>query len=158
MTKTLSQNYKICYITLTEPFKSLVEELREKNANLKQIFFIDCISVLALQNLGKIVNIEKGTIRKKGFEYFSNPHALDLLMIEINSVLINLKPDIIIFDSLNTLVSYTDSERVLQAIHNLTPAIKLLRCKMILNCTQEDTDRVFVKDLEMFVDKAVSLS
>jgi archaellum biogenesis ATPase FlaH len=158
MTKTLSQTYKICYVTLTEPFKSLVEELKKKNAKLSKVFFIDCISVLALQNMGKMINVDSGTIREKGVVYVITPRALDLLMMEINAVITNLKPDVIIFDSLTTLVLYNDSERVLQRIHNLTPSIKLAGSKMILTCAQEDKDQAFVKDLEMFVDNVVNLS
>jgi hypothetical protein len=157
MTRALSQTYKVCYVTVTQPFKSLEEKLREKNANLERIFFIDCISVFALQNAGKMINTGSGTIREKGVVFITNPHAFDLLMIEINLVLINLKPDIIIIDSLTSLVSYVDSVRVLRGIHNLTPSIKLAGCKMILNCAEEDKDKVFVKDLEMFVDSVVSL-
>jgi len=133
----------VLYVTLNKPTTVIESFLKNAKADLNKFYFVDCVSKL----LGA----------KKQVSVVSSPQALTELNITINKTLKKEKVDIIIFDSLSTLIAYNDSFMVVKFIHSFISNIRQLPTKILFTLLKEDEGNPAIKDVSMFVDKVTEL-
>ncbi len=134
----------IVYVTLNKPYKVLVESFEKKGINAKKMAFIDCAS---------------GSIQKpKDYDvlFVSSPEALTELSITINETM-KKSTNIIIFDSVSTLLVYKEPSIVVKFIHSMISKIRAADKKCVMISLSEDANKTVLKDIGMFIDKMVVL-
>ena len=145
--KTVSKSYKkICYVSLNKPYYTVLKTFSEAKLDTKNIFFIDCVSQKAKQSKG--INVS----------YVSSPKALTELNITINNVLSKQKTEIMVFDSLSTLLVYQQSLSIIKFVHSIISTLRNSNSKCVFLCLKEDIKTDLVKDISMFADKVVHIS
>ena len=137
--KTVSKSYKkICYVSLNKPCYTVAKAFSEAKADTKKLFFIDCVSQNARQSKG--INVS----------YVSSPKALTELNIAINKVLGIQKTEIIVFDSLSTLLVYQQTQTIIKFVHSIISTLRNKSSKAVFLCLKEDIKTDLIKDISMF--------
>ncbi|MCK4492232.1 MAG: hypothetical protein KAU03_06385, partial [Candidatus Altiarchaeales archaeon] len=72
-------------------------------------------------------------------------------------VMANQKPVVMLFDSPSTLLIYNREDYVTKFVHSLTSKLAMWGSKGIFTVPEESAGILMVKDIEMFVDKTISL-
>ena len=148
VSKQLSNDKKICYVTLNKTHNSLKNLFRNAgDINLENIIFIDAITC----SISKIAD--------EGDCYFvSSPQALTELSITINECL-QKKIDYVIFDSLTTVLIYHRGveEPVMRFITNITNLLEKYDCKGIFYALNVVEHKLFLNESSMVVDKIIQL-
>jgi hypothetical protein len=141
VTKT---NKNILYVTLNKSYKVLAESFEKKGIDTKKITFIDSVS--------------GGVQKPKDYKvYFvSSPKALTELSITINETM-KQNIDIMVLDSLSTLLVYEDPLTVVKFVHSIVSKIRDVNKKCVMTSLSEDAGKSILKDLSMFVDKVIVL-
>jgi archaellum biogenesis ATPase FlaH len=131
---------KICYVSLNKPYTTLIKILNEKSIDTKKFIFVDAVS---------------GKVGKQDDVFFvSSPRALTDLGITMSKVL-KKDIDIILFDSLSTLLIYEESSTVIKFSHSIISKSRETDKKCIFISMKEDMKTGMMKDLNMIVDKIV---
>ncbi len=134
---------KICYVTVNDPYKTVVSNIPKVKS---EIFWVDCVS--------STVKIHKP---EKHVTHVSSPHALTEISITVKNVIKKEKTDFVIFDSISAQLVYEDVSVILRFIHNLTLALREMNLNVMFIILKEDAVEELMKDLTMFVDKAIEL-
>lgn len=98
-----ANNYCV-YVTITRPYKALIDEFGELIEDTDRIKFIDCVS--------KIVGISS---REENCIFIDSPTMLEKLAIEITNLLKEAdenRSKFLILDSLSTLMVYNDDPKI----------------------------------------------
>jgi hypothetical protein len=85
----------------------------------------------------------------------SSPKALTEMSITIGKVLELGKIEALIFDSLSTLLVYTDPSTVVKFTHSLISLLRSKNVSGLLMCVEGGASSNMVKDISMFADKVV---
>ena len=136
---------KIGYITINRPYSALMETFSRCNINKSKFYFVDAITatVQAPQAVDNCL-------------FVSSPTALTDLGLAFSSMLSEKKCDVILFDTISTLIIYQDLASVLKFVHNLVTKVRVMNKKAILIALRDDGETL-IKDLNMFVDKIIEL-
>ena len=132
---------RICYTALNKPCSILSQSFKKSGIDLKKILFIECS--------GKTVD---GKVEQ--VVYVSSPRALTEMCITIGKVIETGKIEVLIFDSLSTLLVYTDPSTVLKFTHSLITMLRSKSVSGILVCASSQSEAI-IKDISMFADKMV---
>jgi hypothetical protein len=132
---------RICYVSLNKPYSSAAETVEKSGADPKKFFFIDCTESHA-EETGQVVNV-------------SSPKALTEMSITIGKVLDLGKIEALIFDSLSTLLIYTDPSTVVKFTHSLISALRSKKVAGALICLEGGKNAELIKDISMFSDRVV---
>lgn len=135
---------RICYVSLNKPHTTILRELKEKKIDTEKLFFIDAVSQKIESDDAQVL-------------YISSPRALTELSITINKVLEIGKVQVVIFDSLSTLLVYEGSMTVIKFVHSVISTLRNLGAKAVFTCLKEDVSSDLVKDLNMFADEMIEL-
>jgi hypothetical protein len=131
----------MCYISLNKPYKTLLKNFENIDAN--KIFFIDSVS----GRVGKDENVV----------FVSSPKALTELSITITDVM-DREFSTFLLDSLSTLLIYGDTSAAIKFTHFLISKARMKNRKFIFTFLEEDSKKELMKDLNMFVDKVIFAS
>ncbi|MCD6477411.1 MAG: hypothetical protein J7K87_00185, partial [Candidatus Aenigmarchaeota archaeon] len=134
---------KICYITLNDPYATIISNLNIKE---EKIVFIDCVT--------STVESPKS---KKNVIFVSSPHALTEISISLEKAIKNKKVDFVIFDSISAMLIYEDSFTIMKFIHRLVLTFRARSISAFFVIMKEDLSDELMKDLAMFVDKIVGV-
>lgn len=147
--KQISDNYnKVCYISLNKIYQPLIKTLNASSVDISKFFFIDGITKTAIANPGKIPNC-----------YFvSGPDKITELGIAIHKVVSLHKSNILLFDSLSTLLVYKNVQIVKQFVHSIVGQMGALNCIPIFTCLEGKVETDLVKDLSMFIDNIIHVT
>jgi len=137
----------ICYVTLNKTYKALQENFKKNKIDLKNIVFIDCISMTI---------IKKPPLEKNCY-YVSSPGALTEVSIVIGKFL-KYNFNYIIFDSLNSLLVYQKKAPVAKFVSGLVNKVKSTKTRAIFYALSSEEQFNLIKDAGMFVDKVIDLS
>ena len=132
---------RICYTSLNKPYSTLSQSFKKSGIDLKKILFIECSG-----------NADGGKLEQ--VVYVSSPRALTEMCITIGKVIDMGKIEILIFDSLSTLLVYTDPSTVLKFTHSLITMLRSKSVSGILVCASSQSEAI-IKDISMFADKMV---
>ncbi|MFH2028673.1 MAG: hypothetical protein ABIJ08_06015 [Nanoarchaeota archaeon] len=143
--KSLSKK-KICYVTLNKTAESLMELFKKNNTDIKNIFFIDAISMM----------IKDMPNETESVAYISSPTALTDLSVRISQAL-SRNFDYIIFDSITNLYLHEYDEVVAVFVSSLVTRIKDTKTKTIFYALKLKEHEELLKVNSMFVDKTIDL-
>ena len=135
---------RICYVSLNKPYTTICRELENKKIDTEKFFFIDAVS-------------QKIESDKEHVLYVSSPRALTELSITINKVLEIGSVQVVVFDSLSTLLVYEGSMTVIKFVHSIISTIRNMKAKAVFTCLKEDISNDLIKDLNMFADDLIEL-
>ncbi|MEM2138670.1 MAG: hypothetical protein QXM96_00790 [Candidatus Woesearchaeota archaeon] len=135
----------IGYITLNKPFTKITSDLGKIGIDKDKFFFVDAITstVMAPPIVSNCI-------------FVSSPSALTEISVSFSSLVQEKNVDLIIFDTISTLIIYQDIGQVIKFAHNLITKARVLGKKTILLTLKEDSETL-IKDLNMFVDKVIEL-
>ncbi len=149
LSKYLSDNYKkICYVSLNEFYDSLSTNLEKVNADFDKFFIVDAITKTANTNI----------LEKSNAIFVSSPNALVELSLAITDCLENQNPDVLILDSISTLLIYEKESTVTKFVHSLIGKIKVAGSDCYLTALEGDSENETISDLGMFVDNSLTMS
>src|SRR3989344_4754851 len=147
--KRTSENYqRIALVNLNELYKSMIQHLKELGVDVNKFFFIDAITITSDKNVKKHDNAI----------FVSSPNSLIELSLAITQTLNTQKPDVLIFDSLSTMLIYEDESTVTKFVHSLIGKIKAYGLDAYFTALEGDANNECVKNLSMFVDKVSTLT
>lgn len=135
---------RICYVTLNKPSSSLQRSFKFFKIPTKNMFFIDAVS----QGLGKGKEEENVLM-------VSSPAALTELSVAIGESVKSRVFDVMLFDSLSTLNIYELGNRTERFTYHVINKIKSEDRKGIFTCLEDDVNTNLIKNLFMYVDKAL---
>ena len=144
--KDLGPEKRICYVALNKTSDSLIELFEENKIDLTNVVFIDAIS----QTFSKVKESTDKTY------FVKSPEALTDLSVAINKFL-EYKFDVLIFDSLTSLLTYRRKDIVIKFLRSLIDKIKKEKTQSIFYslCTPKTSD--FNNEVSSMVDKAIDL-
>lgn len=123
------------YVSLNKTQKSTENILTKAGINLKNIFFIDCISLEKIKN--KALHIP--------------PTELDLLSTAIISFIKEIKgKKFLIIDSLGTLLIYNDEKKVAKFVKEITEYASENACEVIALSPKTEEKELLTKIFNFF--------
>ncbi len=143
--RALSKNMnKTCYICVNDPYTSLIDKFKKENVPVERFFFIDTITK-KIQTPPDVDNCI----------FVSSPTALTEISLAFSKSFEEKKCDCVLFDTISTLLVYSDSHSIIQLMHSILTKLKISAGKAVFIALDEDADSELVKDLYMFVDKVI---
>ncbi len=141
--KFISKNFKkICMITINEPVPVLMKKLEKDGTDFSNYYFIDCIS----QSMNiKITRSEKCLA-------IASPAALTELSIAIANLTKANKIDIIVLDSVSSLLIYNQDVITLKFMHFLMIKVRSMNIKGAYTIMKDGKEQI-LSDLALFADK-----
>jgi archaellum biogenesis ATPase FlaH len=149
LVRELSQKYnKICYVSLNELYDEIINNFEKSGIDVKKFFFIDAITKTSRTIPEK----------KKDCIFVSSPNSLIELSLAITETLNKENPDLLIFDSLSTLLIYEKESTVTKFIHSLIGKIRANNTDCYMTALEGDVQNESIKDLGMFVNEVQSMT
>ncbi len=111
---------------------------------MKKFGFIDAITKLVMKPESV-----------KNCVFVSATNALTEASIVVKKVCESQQPDMLIFDSLSSLLAYEKGHVLIKFIHSLVEFLRVHRIRITFIALKEDIDSPLIKDLSMFVDKII---
>lgn len=146
--QSANKNYKkICYISFSKPYHSFLKYFKMNKINPDKFFFIDCITK----------SVVKEPKKEKNVVFVSAPNAFGEINDAVRKTLMQRSFDIIIFDSLSSMLVYEKELFVTRFLHGLIPMIKGLDCKTVFIVLKGDVEVDLVRDLGMLIDNTVEI-
>ncbi len=138
---------KTCYVSLNRPSSVLIKLFEQYGVDPAKFFIVDAITQTVAP-----------TGPADGIAFVSSPSALTELGISVSDAYQEHKFDLMLFDSISTLMAHSSPFEVLRFAHILTARLRSFECGAIFPVLRGDMDSVVVRDLEMFTDGTIDLS
>jgi archaellum biogenesis ATPase FlaH len=140
-------NNRILYVSLNKTYKSLLAQFKQDNIDMDKFVFIDVITASV---------IDPDPVENCLFL----PTAGDVktLYAEIIKTVKEKKIDMVIFDSLSSLTTYTNSDEIVHFVTTLLGSLSILNCSAVLTCLQTDEDAPLIQHVKMNIDKTFELT
>ena len=138
--KSVPKKSKILYVSVNKPCKILIEKLKKDDIDFSNWSFIDCISSSMLI----------AETPSKQCVHLSSPKAIVDLSLAIDDRM--AKSNLIIFDSVSSLLSYNDYVPVLQFLNTLMANVRKTKTK-VAYLLSYDAKKEVMEDLALFADK-----
>lgn len=140
--RVASKKFKsICYIALSKPASAVSQDLRAEGIETGKYSFVDCVS--------KKAGHEKPP---RNTVFISSPKALTELAIVLSKKLHNDGPEMLILDSISSMLVYNDELSVVKFLHFLMVAVKGTKAKAVYLIMRSDLARKVVREIELFAD------
>ncbi|MFH2020641.1 MAG: hypothetical protein ABIJ34_04455 [archaeon] len=141
--EVLTSPKNIGYVTINKPYNTIISDMKLKNIDSLKLSFVDAIT--ATVQAPPIVN---------NCMFVSSPTALTDLGLAYSSLYGEHGCNLVLFDTISTLIVYQDLGSVTKFVHNLVTKARVLDKKLIMIGLKEDSENL-IKDLNMFVDKVI---
>lgn len=146
--KQAAKGYKrILYVTLNEPYDVLAKDFKDRKIPLDKFYFIDARTAVSNPSPRPVKNCT----------FVSSPEALTELKIAITKGCERHKPEIVVLDSVSTLLSYLSDWTITRWMHDVIIKFKESNTAAVLLCLKRDEKSFLVKDISMFVGKIIHL-
>lgn len=142
--KAIPKKSKVLYVSVNKPYSILTELFKKEKIDFSKWFFIDCISSSMLV----------AEFPSKQCLHIPSPKSLVDLAMAINQRIDST--DLIIFDSVSSLLSYNDYVPVLQLLNNLMANIRKSENKAVYLLSY-DAKKEVMEDLALVADEVVVL-
>jgi archaellum biogenesis ATPase FlaH len=136
----------ILYVSLNKPYESILEMISENDLDSGKFTFIDGIT--------KTADIP---VEDTGCVFISSPSSLTELSLGISNLIEGREYDFMLFDSLSTLLVYESQAVVSKFLHFIIAKLRLRGVNTVFTCLNVDVETTLMKDLNMFVDRIVSV-
>lgn len=142
---------KICYVCLSKPYADVMEELKNKEINIADFFFIDVLTS-HYRKPGPIENCI----------FVPTPTDLAAIRIAIKRAIEEKECIVILFDTISTLLIYQETSSIVKFTHHLLAEEKHENIKKLFIVLKGDSVPIeesqrLVGDLKMFADKTLDL-
>jgi archaellum biogenesis ATPase FlaH len=144
--KDRSKNPKeICYISLNKTYKSLQESFSKQKIDPDKFSFIDAVTtnLFAVSSTDKVVVVDAF---ESNFTFFSGLISAIKMFIE------SQKPELVIIDSLSSLMLRRDEEQVQMFLDSMLDILEENKIPVIAFTLKEDIHKGPVKQFEMRED------
>jgi len=142
----LSNTYnKIAYISLNKLINPLKRSLQDKGVNLQKIYFIDGITKTAIPVPPEDVN---------GI-FLPAPNDLTKMSIALTKTMQSYDPDVILFDSLSTMLIYEDPNVVTQFVYSIINKVHAYGIKVVFTCLDGEKEKQLINNMSLIVDKII---
>ena len=141
------KGYRGNYVAISTPYASVSQMLRTNSINPESLFFIDCISKVA-----------GNEVEASNCICIESPQNLTDLSIAIQELMNAKHGEFLLIDSINTLSIYNDRERLLKFMHFISTKIRLHELKGVMVSLHKGTDPEFLGDIAEFCDKTIDLT
>ncbi|MBS3130901.1 hypothetical protein J4212_00555 [Candidatus Woesearchaeota archaeon] len=135
---------KVCYVCFNEPYSFVLENMKKNGIDAGKFFFIDTITR----------NVQEPPPAKDCI-FVSSPNALTEISMALSKALNEQHCSGILFDALSALLVYEKGHTLIQFVHNVITKIKIRNGRAIFIALRDDLESELIKDLHMFVDKAI---
>jgi archaellum biogenesis ATPase FlaH len=148
----INDKQAVCvYSTFNKPNNTIITQLQKNNIKTDKIFFIDCATPVSSSE----------EMHGSSKSIFLNPQSLTNLSIAITTALENLpkkQPNILILDTIDTLMLHNDRKIVIRFIHQLCGKIRKNKVKSIFYVTEEESDKKTISEISNFCDTSLSIN
>jgi len=143
LNKETSKKFKrICLIAVSKPYNTLMNQFKNEGIDSNKYYFIDCSS-------------KKEVKESKNCTYISSPQNLTQLAIVLSKTIKNKNIDLVIFDSISTLLLHNDELIVTKFLNNIMANMRAEgNTKAIYTLLQEDLKGP-LKTVFLFADKVI---
>lgn len=146
MAVQLNNNYsKIAYISLNKLITPLKRSMQDSGIDIHKIYFIDGITKTAIPNPPEDVNNI----------FLPAPNDLTKLGIAMTKVMQSYDPDVLIFDSLSTLLIYEDPNIVTQFVYSIINKVRAYGIKVVFTCLNGEKEKQLINNMSLIVDKII---
>lgn len=135
---------KICYVSLNLPHQTLAEIFKQCKVDPSKFFIVDAVTSTVMS--------PKPT---KSVSFVASPRAITELGIRIGEICREYKSDLMLFDSISTLLAHVRGPDDPRFVHMLTARIRTHKCRAIFTILREDMGPEIMKDLNMFMDAVI---
>lgn len=139
---------KICYVCFNKLYKEVSDEIKDRKMNIKKFFFIDTMS--------SVYEKHKST---PNCIFISAPTDFESLKDAITRAIEKEHCDMLIFDTISTLLMYEQSYPIIRFTHELTSRKNIGKFYLVLkidHLMKEEIERI-TNDIMMFADREVKL-
>ncbi|PLW79788.1 hypothetical protein C0585_05910 [Candidatus Woesearchaeota archaeon] len=144
--KILGENYgKVLYVSLNRLYNPLKRKMQMDGVDISKFIFVDCATKTAVANPPEAQDCI----------YVSSPDALTEMSIAITKSIQNSYPDLILFDSLSTLLIYENPNVATQFIHSLTNKMNSFGIKIVFTVLDGEKEKPLISNLNMLMDKVI---
>jgi hypothetical protein len=146
-----TSNRKVCYVCLSEPYTSVIEDLKDENLGCDNVFFVDALSnpLYALKPIHDCI-------------FVRGMNDLELLQRTVKKVIKSHNCSAIVFDAISALLVYQPSHSIVRFTHELLRDESAKETKKIY-ITLKDTgifkeeSTKLINDLNLFADNIIEL-
>lgn len=136
------------YITVNRPYENVIKVLKNRNINISNLYFIDCIT----KKLGGKPLFARNAV------FIDSPENLTELSLRLHESTVKANSRKFVFvDSLSTLSIYNNPEVMLKFIHYLTGKMRLWNLNGIIISLHGEADKKLIAELSQFVDKMIEV-
>ncbi len=136
------------YITINQPYQSMVKLIKSNNINERNLFFIDCVTEYLR---------EKEVISKNCY-FVDSPADLTEIGIALDPILKDSVHHFLMLDSLDILAIYNNPESVVKFAHFLTGKLRMHNMSGVLLALKEKSDEKIINELSQFCDKVITIN
>jgi KaiC/GvpD/RAD55 family RecA-like ATPase len=142
--KEKAEGKRVCYVTLNKTSLAVKEILNHEGIVYENYYFIDAVT----PKLFKRMEIKNCT-------FVDDMGDIEALAKKIYSIVSMQNTEVIIIDSLSTLLSYSSEKDMLLLIETLTSMLEKRSTDLLLFARYADRDLNAIKQASMKVDQAV---
>jgi len=137
------------YVTIAEPYSSIVKKLELEKINLEKVLFLDAITVMisgAVEKTGKCI-------------YVNSPKHLTDMSIALDNAISSMKEEkkFVLFDSLGALLIHNDLPNIQKFVHFFTAKMRALNVYSFLISLENEIDPKTLTVLSTFCDSVLKI-
>ncbi len=138
---------KTLYVSLNKTYQSLKSNFSDKGIDTGKFCFIDSITATIISP--KPVD---------DCTFLTSAEDVKQLYAAIIKIVKEQNVEMLIFDSLSCLTTYTNTNEIDHFVANLLAALSLLNCPAAFTCLKSDDHVPLVQHIKMKVDKTIELN
>jgi archaellum biogenesis ATPase FlaH len=142
---------KICYVCLSSTYKDVIASFKERGIDATKFFFIDTLT-----------SHYDPSSETKNCIFVSSPAALDDLRDAIKRAVEKEKCDVVIFDTITSLLIYQETFSITKFANNLAGGKEYENTKKVFIVLKDvermkNENQTLAKDIGMFADKTINM-
>ncbi len=142
----LPTTQRVCYLTCNKTVLATKEGMWKRKIDASRYVFIDTVSPLLFKNAPRIDNCTY----VNRIDNFAKLAELIITVVKMNS------SNVLVIDSLSTLIAYGDTQSTNELISQIMSFLEKTNTDIIIFALQPDKDHAVVKQTMTMVDKTIT--
>lgn len=147
LNKLLKQNNKVLYITTNLSAEALNRQLEKEKISTKNVFFLACTEKCET----------KESKEREISKYVYCGHSLTDISIAIHTAKLDIKPNVILFDTIGSLAIWNTEETILRFLQHVAHSIRQEEKSKVLLFIEKEQKNILQKT-SIFVDKTIEMN
>lgn len=148
LVKLVGDNHiKVLYVSLNRLYNPLKRKMIQDGVDVSKFLFVDCATRTAVAQPQE----------HDDCIYVSSPDALTEISIAITKTIQQSYPDIVLFDSLSTLLIYETPNVATQFVHSLINKMNAFGIKILFTVLDGEKEKPLINDMNMLMDKVLKI-